>query len=70
PYPYTIEEEKEKLLLEFNQKNQFSFDELFIKCKTKIHAVFIFLSILELIQQQYFTIQIREGFNNILLSKN
>ncbi|MCO5231768.1 MAG: segregation/condensation protein A [Chitinophagales bacterium] len=70
PYLYTVEEEKTKLLTLLDLKNHCTFDELFVECKTKIHAVFIFLSMLELIQQQQISIQIRDGYNNILLSKN
>jgi segregation and condensation protein A len=43
------------------------FEEVFGACETKIHAVFIFLAMLELIQQQYFTIEIGEGYNNVWL---
>ncbi|HUH75662.1 MAG TPA: segregation/condensation protein A [Chitinophagales bacterium] len=67
PYNYTIEEEKEILLNIMIEKSSQRFEEVFGACETKIHAVFIFLAMLELIQQQYFTIEIGEGYNNVWL---
>lgn len=67
PYNYTIEEEKEILLNIMSEKSSQRFEEVFGACETKIHAVFIFLAMLELIQQQYFTIEIGEGYNNVWL---
>lgn len=67
PYNFTIEEEKEKLLSSLSEKGTQRFEEVFGSCETKIHAVFIFLAMLELIQQQYFNIEIGEGYNNVWL---
>jgi segregation and condensation protein A len=67
PYNYTIEDEKEKLLQTMSENRIQKFEEVFGACETKIHAVFIFLAMLELIQQQYFTIEIGEGYNNVWL---
>ena len=67
PYNYTIEEEKEKLLQNITKKGTQRFEEVFAVCETKIHAVFIFLALLELIQQQAFCIEIGEGYNNVWL---
>lgn len=67
PYNYTIEDEKVKLLDKMSQVKSYRFEEIFSGCTTKIHAVFIFLAMLELVQQQYFSIEIGEGYNNIWL---
>lgn len=67
PYNYTIEEEKLKLIEKMSQLSSCRFEEIFSACTTRIHAVFIFLAMLELIQQQYFSIEIGEGYNNIWL---
>lgn len=67
PYNYTIEDEKEKLIQTMSEMRTQRFEEVFGACETKIHAVFIFLAMLELIQQQYFTIEIGEGYNNVWL---
>jgi segregation and condensation protein A len=68
PYKFSIETEKEKLSTFIISKTKASFTEIFEHCESKIHAVFIFLSMLELIQQQIFTIIIGEGNNNFWLS--
>lgn len=70
PYNHTIEDEKEKLLQSLLNKNTQRFEDVFEVCKTKIHAVFIFLAMLELIQQQYFSIEVGDGYNNIWLKYN
>ena len=49
-------------------KKKASFAEVFEKCENKIHAVFIFLSMLELIQLQIISIIIGEGNNNFWLT--
>lgn len=68
PFKYSIEEEKEKLASFIKSKSKASFTEIFASCETKIHAVFIFLGMLELIQQQIVSIIIGEGNNNFWLS--
>ena len=62
-YNYTME------LQNYIFKNKkASFVELFKTCENKIHAVFNFLAILELVSQNIITISIGEGFNNFYLS--
>jgi segregation and condensation protein A len=68
PYKYTTESEKEKLTSFILKKGKASFVEIFENCENKIHAVFMFLGMLELIQQQIFSIIIGEGNNNFWLS--
>jgi len=68
PYNYTIEEEKILLLEKVSEVKKCRFEDIFRICETRIHAVFIFLAMLELIQQQYFSIEIGEGYNNIWLT--
>lgn len=70
PYNYTIEDEKQKLLSSIKEKKNQRFEEIFSACTTKIHAVFIFLAMLELVQQQYFSMEVGEGYNNIWLKTN
>jgi len=67
PYHYTIEDEKATLLNKLSKKGNYKFEDIFSECTTKIHAVFVFLAMLELIQQQHFNIQIGDGYNNIWL---
>lgn len=67
PYHYTLEEEKDKLFQRLTSAKKSRFEEVFKECKTKIHAVFIFLAMLELIQQQKLSIQVGDGYNNLWL---
>jgi len=67
-YKFSIESEREKLAEFIKNKTKASFSEIFEKCESKIHAVFIFLGMLELIQQQIVSIVIGEGNNNFWLT--
>ncbi len=40
------------------------FVEVFEHCLSRVHAVFVFLSILELVQEQQLRLTIGEGYNN------
>lgn len=67
-YNYTMEGQKDyihKLIL-INKKANFI--DLFKTCENKIHAVFNFLAILELVSQNLITLIIGEGFNNFYLT--
>jgi segregation and condensation protein A len=68
PFKYSIEEEKDKLAQLVKTKQKASFSEIFTRCESKIQAVFIFLGMLELIQQQIVSIIIGEGRNNFWLT--
>lgn len=63
-YPYTIEQQKKVIaeLIELNQKIDFS--KLMRNSDNKVHFVYNFLAILEMLQQQLISIQIGLGFNN------
>ncbi len=67
-YKYSIETEKDKLAIFIKNKTKASFADIYEKCESKIHAVFIFLGMLELIQQQVVTIILGEGNNNFWLT--
>jgi len=68
PYKFSIESEKEKLAIFIKDKKKASFSEIFSNCENKIHAVFIFLGMLELIQQQIVSLILGEGNNNFWLT--
>jgi segregation and condensation protein A len=68
PYNYTIEEQKERLLQRMKKVSKGHFEQVFEVCENKMHAVFLFLAILELVQQQQLSIEVGEGFNNIWLA--
>jgi segregation and condensation protein A len=67
-YPYTIEAQKESILNRVRQERNVSFNRLFEFCEGRIHAIFTFLSLLELIQQRLIVIQVGIGKNNFWLN--
>lgn len=67
-YNYTMEGQKEYLQNFIFKNKRASFQELFSTCENKIHAVFNFLAILELVSQNIIQLSIGEGFNNFYLT--
>ena len=47
-----------------------TFVDLLYTCENKIHVIFTFLAILELLQEQILTATLGMGFNNFWLSEN
>ena len=47
-----------------------SFEKIFDKCENRIHAIFLFLSLLELVQQKYMMLVTGEGRNNFIIEYN
>jgi segregation and condensation protein A len=64
-YPYTIAECKEHLLgfVAFNQEKT-AFEKVFDVCENRVHAIYMFLSVLELVQEKLLHIIVGDGFNN------
>lgn len=69
-YNYTMEASREFVLHLLEKQKLVSFEKIFEFCENRIHAIFLFLSMLELIQQKYMTIMVGEGKNNFLLEFN
>jgi segregation and condensation protein A len=69
-YNYSMEESRAFIIDSIKQERAMSFEKIFVPCENKIHAIFLFLSILELVQQNYFTILVGEGRNNLLVEWN
>jgi segregation and condensation protein A len=67
-YPYTLEETKEVILNKIRIERNVSFPRLFDICQNRIHAIFTFLGLLELIQQRLIQIQVGIGTNNFWLN--
>jgi segregation and condensation protein A len=61
---YTIEGEKMVLRELVRTEGQVAFERIFDKVENRIHAIFTFLSMLELIQEQVLTILVGDGYNN------
>jgi segregation and condensation protein A len=69
-YNYTMEQSREYMLDTASKEKTVSFEKIFEVCNDRIHAIFLFLSLLELIQLHYMTIIIGEGRNNFLIEWN
>lgn len=69
-YNYTMEESREYALTTVAREKVMSFEKIFDICNDRIHAIFLFLSILELIQMKYMSIMVGEGRNNFIVEYN
>jgi segregation and condensation protein A len=69
-YNYTMEGCRESLMDMATKEKTLSFERIFEACENKIHAIFFFLNMLELVQQKYLEIMIGEGRNNFIVEFN
>jgi len=69
-YNYTMEESREHLLQTAQQEKVMAFEKVFQICENRLHAIFLFLSLLELVQQNYMDILTGEGRNNFIIEWN
>lgn len=69
-YEFTMEGSRDYMLNIVQQEKVLSFEKIFDVCENRIHAIFLFLSMLELIQQKYMTIMVGEGRNNFIIEFN
>jgi segregation and condensation protein A len=69
-YHYTMEGTREYMLQLIRSQRTISFEKIFDECDDRIHAIFLFLNILELIQQKHMTIITGEGVNNFIIEFN
>lgn len=69
-YNYTMEGSREYMLETCRVEKSMSFEKIFDTCEDRIHAIFLFLGMLELIQQKYMNILIGEGRNNFIIEWN
>lgn len=69
-YNYTMEESRSYALEKVKKEKVMPFEKIFDICQDRIHAIFIFLSMLELIQMKYMTIMVGEGRNNFIVELN
>lgn len=63
-YPYTIEQQKHFIANLLNINQQIDFALVLKNSENKVHFVYNFLAILEMLQQQIVEITIGSGFNN------
>lgn len=68
-YPYTIEHQK-RIISELLQLNkQMDFSQMRKNSENKVHFVYNFLAMLEMLQQQLISIQVGLGFNNFWVAE-
>ena len=69
-YNYTMEESREYMLATVEKEKVMAFEKIFDICQDRIHAIFLFLSMLELVQAKYMFIMVGEGRNNFIIEFN
>ncbi len=69
-YNYSLEGQRTFLIDNLREKKRVPFELLFASCQNRIHAIFTFLAMLELIQQKYMGILIGTGRNNFIVEWN
>ena len=66
-YNYSLEGQRTFLIDHLQEKKRVPFEMLFASCQNRIHAIFTFLAMLELIQQKFMGILIGTGRNNFIV---
>jgi len=69
-YNYTMEASRQDMLSLAQQQKTISFEKIFENTENRVHAIFLFLSLLELIQQKFLKIIVGEGMNNFIIEYN
>ena len=69
-YNYSLEGQREYLIDNLRSNKRIAFEAIFSACQNRIHAIFTFLAMLELIQQQFLTILSGTGRNNFIVEWN
>jgi segregation and condensation protein A len=69
-YNYSMEDSRTEMLASIRKEKILSFEKVFERCEERLQAIFLFLSMLELVQMKYMQIMIGEGKNNFILEWN
>jgi segregation and condensation protein A len=69
-YNYTMEGTRKYMRDLIKKEHTMSFEKIFDVCDDRIHAIFLFLNILELVQLKYMTIITGNGTNNFIIEYN
>jgi segregation and condensation protein A len=69
-YNYTMEGSRDYMLSTVQKEKTVSFEKVFEVCEDRIHAIFLFLSILELSQQKFMKLLVGQGMNNFIVEWN
>jgi len=69
-YNYTMEGSREYMMTTVKHEKTMAFEKIFDVCQDRIHAIFLFLTILELAQLQFLKVLTGEGLNNFIIEYN
>ncbi|WP_153796971.1 segregation and condensation protein A [Foetidibacter luteolus] len=69
-YNYTMEGSRENMMNMVRKEKTVAFEKIFDTCENRIHAIFLFLSMLELVQLKYMAIMVGDGRNNFIVEWN
>lgn len=69
-YNYTMEHTKADMISFAQRERTLTFHKIFETVENRVHAIFTFLSMLELVQQKYLRIMVGEGHNNFIIEYN
>ncbi len=69
-YNYTMEGTRDQMLNLAREEKTVSFEKIFERAENRVHAIFLFLSLLEMVQQKFMKIIIGEGKNNFIIEYN
>ena len=69
-YNYSMEQTKTGLISTAQSNRTLSFEKVFEKVENRVHAIFTFLSMLELVQEKFLRIIIGDGRNNFIIEYN
>jgi segregation and condensation protein A len=69
-YNYTMEGSREYMHSICRREKTLSFEKIFEVCDNRIHALFLFLNMLEMVQAKYIGLLIGEGRNNFIVEWN
>lgn len=69
-YTYRMEESRSQMIDLVSRERSVPFANILSSCENRLHVIFLFLSILELVQEGFMHILIGEGMNNFILEYN
>lgn len=69
-YNYTMEGSKATIISMAQSQRTLSFEKMFEGAENRVHAIFMFLSVLELVQGKFLVLLIGEGRNNFIIEYN
>jgi len=68
-YPYTIDQQKDHISELLLTRPRLNFENLFEACQNRLHGIFIFLALLEMIQVATVIVYTGSGLNNFWITK-